>query len=44
MESREVYDAYIRAWNIRYRGERVGLLEGVWSDDAVYVEDEVPRG
>ena len=44
MEPREVDDAYSRAWNVRDRGERRELLERVWSDEAVYVDDEVPDG
>lgn len=44
MESREVYDAYSRAWNVQDQAERRELLERVWSDDGVYVDDEVPEG
>jgi hypothetical protein len=44
MEPREVYSAYSRAWNVADGDERQELLERVWSDDAVYVDDEVPQG
>lgn len=44
MEPREVYDAYSRAWNVEDEGERRELIERVWSDDALYVDDEVPEG
>jgi hypothetical protein len=44
MESREAYDAYLRAWNVQDRGELQELLERAWSDDGVYVDDEVPEG
>lgn len=44
MEAREAYDIYSRAWNIKDEGERRRLLLRVWTDDAVYVDDEMPNG
>jgi hypothetical protein len=44
MEFREAYDAYSRAWNAEDRSERRALVDRVWADDAVYVDDEAPDG
>lgn len=44
MDSREAYDAYLRAWNVQDRGELQELLAGAWSDEGVYIDDEVPEG
>ena len=41
---RDVYEAYSRAWKVADRDERRELLEGVWADDAVYIDDEAPDG
>jgi hypothetical protein len=44
MEFRDAYDAYSRAWNAEDRSERRELVDRVWADDAVYVDDEAPDG
>ena len=44
MEFRDAYDAYSRAWNVEDPSERRELLDRVWADDAVYVDDEAPDG
>jgi hypothetical protein len=44
MEFRDAYDAYSRAWNSQDRSERRELVDRVWADDAVYVDDDAPDG
>jgi len=44
MQLRDAYDAYSRAWKVADGSERQELLELVWADDAVYVDDEAPDG